>query len=154
MALLFVFLRQLRMHDGTTSFDGCDNLEARIAADFTHSTDGTTRLFEPDVPRPRGGTSTEEDTFLALHQRLWETGRVAHHAIDDAVEQQLHLPWDIAPIAGRSHNDGIGLLHHLQYSLGVILTKYTLTFSATGHTTDAGLDVQVVGKNCLHLITS
>ena len=42
MALLLVFLRQLRMHDGAASFDGGDNLEAGVAADFTHSTDGAT----------------------------------------------------------------------------------------------------------------
>ena len=42
MAFLFVFLRQLRMHHGTASFDGGDNVEAGIAADFTHSTNGAT----------------------------------------------------------------------------------------------------------------
>ena len=41
-ALLFIFLRQLRMHCRSASFDGCDNLEAGIAADFTHGTDSTT----------------------------------------------------------------------------------------------------------------
>lgn len=46
MAFLLVFFRQLRMHDGTASFDGCDNLEAEIATYFPHSSDGTTRLLE------------------------------------------------------------------------------------------------------------
>ena len=36
MAFLLVFFRLLRMHDGTASFDGCDYIEAGIAADFTH----------------------------------------------------------------------------------------------------------------------
>ena len=122
------------------AFDGGDNLEARVVTDLPKGTDDTVRLVEPDIPRPRGGASAEKDAFLSLHQWLWETGRVAHHAIDDTVEQQFHLSWDIAPITGCAHDDAIGILHHFQYLLGVILTKYTLTFSPTCHTANARLD--------------
>ena len=101
------------MHNGTASFDGGDNLEAGIAADFTHSTDSTSRLLEPDIPRPGGGAGAEKNTLLALHQWLWETGCVAHHTIDDTIEQQFHLPWDVTPIAGRTGIDCMYLVTSL-----------------------------------------
>ena len=106
--------------------------------------------MRPDVPRPRCCTGAEENALLTLHQRLWETGRVAHHAIDNTVEQQFHLSWNVTPIAGCSHDDGIGLLHHLQYSLGVVLSYRTFQLGATNHTTHTRFNVQVVGNPTNH----
>ena len=142
------------MHCRAASFDGSDNLEAGIVADLVESTDDATCLLEQDIPRPRGGASTNEDALLALHQGLWETGRVAHHAIDKAVEQQLHLSWYVAPIAGRTHDDGVSLLHHLQHALRVVLNQHTLPLGAARHTAYAGFDAQVVGTDHLHLVAS
>ena len=142
------------MHGDSTSFDGGDNPEAGIVADFSHGTDSSARLFEQDIPRPGCGAGAEEDAFSPLHQRFGEAWRVAHHTIDDAVEQQLHLPGDVAPIARCSHDDGIGLLNHLQYALRVVLSHYALSFRPARHTTDAWFDVQVVGANRLQFIAS
>ena len=140
------------MHCCATAFDGCDNLKAGITAYLAHGSDGTTRLLEPDIPRPRRGAGTEQNTLLTLHQWLWETRCITHHAIDNAVEQQFHLSWDVTPIAGCSHDNSIGILNHLQYPLGVILSNRTLQLGTTDHTADARLDVQVVGEDCLHLV--
>ena len=141
------------MHCCAAAIDGLDDLESGIAGDLTHGTDGTARLFEQDVPRPGRGAGADEDAFLAFHQRLWKAVGIAHHTIDLTVEHQLHLSRDVAPVAGRSHNDGIGLLHHLQYPLRIILSEYAFLFRAAGHTARAGLYGQVVGIDHLHRIT-
>jgi hypothetical protein len=111
-------------------------------------------LLEPDVPGPRSGAGTKQDTPLTFHQWFWKARSVAHHTIYDTVEQQLHLPWDVTPIAGRTHDNRIGILYHFQYPLRVILCHRTLQLCATGHTTNAGFDTQIVGIDCLHLVAS
>ena len=153
-ALLFVFFCQFWMHRCAATLDGIHYLETGIAGDFMHGTDGSTRLLKQDVPRPGCGAGADENTFLAFHQRLWKARGVAHHAIDLTVKHQLHLSWDVAPVAGRTHNDGIDLLHHLQHTLRIVFSEYTFLLRAAGHTACAGLHGQVVGIYHLYLIAS
>ena len=138
-ASLFVFVCEFRMHCCAAALDGAHDFKTCIAGDFTHGADGAARLLEQDVPRPRRGAGADEDTLLAFHQRLWKAWGVTHHSIDLTVEHQLHLSWDVAPVAGRTHDDGIGLLHHLQYPLRIVLSECAFLFRAAGHTADTGL---------------
>jgi hypothetical protein len=50
-ALHFIFLCQFWMHGCAATLDGAYDFEAGITGYLTHSTDGTSRLLEQDVPR-------------------------------------------------------------------------------------------------------
>ena len=122
--------------------------------DFTHGTDGSARLLEQDVPGPGRGAGADEDTFLAFHQRLGESRSVAHHTVNLTVEHQFHLPGDVAPVAGGAHDDGVGLLYHLQYALRIVLREHAFLFRTTCHAASAGLHGKVVGIHRFHCVAT
>ena len=109
-AFPLIFLRQLLMLSRTATLDSRNNLKAGIMAYLSHGTNSTARLIEPDIPRPRRGTGTEENTFLALHKRFWKARSITHHAINDTIEQQFHLSGDITPISRLTQDNGISIL--------------------------------------------
>ena len=127
-----------------SALDALHDVEARIMTYLTHCADGSTRLMEEHIEGPGGGAGAEQDTAFPFHQRFGETRGVAHHTINDAVEKQFHLPRNIAPITGGSHDDGISLLHHSQYTLRVVFSHHTLILGAANHTSHTRLDAKVV----------
>ena len=140
------------MHGGAAALDGGDDLEAGVAADLAHGLDGSVGLVEEDVPGRGGGGGAHEDALLALHQGLGEARRVAHHAVDQAVEQQFHLAGDVAPVAGGAEDDGVRVLQQLQHALRVVFDEHARALGAAGHAADAGFDLQVVGIDGFNLV--
>ena len=87
MAFADVAWRKLGAGSGAATLDGIYNLPARETSYLAQGADGTAGLIHKDVKGEGRGASADEDGFLALHQRLGKARRVAHHAIDDTVEE-------------------------------------------------------------------
>lgn len=138
------------MHHCAAAVNRGHYLKSGVTADLAHGTNGATGLFEPYIPWPWCGAGAKKYAFFTFHQRLREAGRVTHHSVNYAVEEQFHLPGDVAPIAGGSHNDGIGILNHLEDALGIVLGQQALAFCAAGHTACARFDLKIVGADRLY----
>ena len=133
------------MLGGTATLDGIYNLPARETSYLAQGADGTVGLIHKDIKGEGRGAGADAYQLFPFHQRFGEAGCVAHHAIDDTVEEELELPRDIAPVAGCADDDGVRLLNQRQHALGIVFGQDAVPLAATCHTAHAGLDLEVVG---------
>ena len=90
------------------ALDGGNDVPARIVSDFFQCADGSMGLIHEYVERPWRGAGADENGFFASHQRLGKARCVAHHAIDDTVEEQFELSRNVTPKTGGTDDYRVG----------------------------------------------
>lgn len=134
-----------------SSLYGGYHLETAPSEYLPEGSDDAPRLIVEDVEGPRRGARGHHHSSLALVEGLGEAlGRFAHHAIDDAVEEQFECAGHVAPIAWSPDDESITLVDESEYALRIILGQHTLVARAALHAPHAGAQRELLHGLHLH----
>ena len=94
------------------------NLEAAVMAYLLHSTYCAAALVHDYVKGPGCCGGAYEYALFAFVKRNWNPlCCLAHHSVDNAVEQKFKCAGNVAPITRGTYDDGVAAAYLLEYSL-------------------------------------